>query len=147
MKYSPANELEQKIHSSIPISHAMQFQIVTLDDHSIRVHAPLAPNVNIHGTGFAGSIYSLAVLSGWALCMHIMKLENMQGDLVVGKAEIKYRSAVNGDIDCKCSVAEDDRKNFISSFNNMGKSKLELEVIVGDSASAVLLGTYFAIAI
>ena len=56
--------LQHKIHESIPLSEAMQFSIASLSRESILVTAPLAPNVNIHGTGFAGSIYSLAVLSG-----------------------------------------------------------------------------------
>ena len=63
-----AEALEQKIRGSIPLSDAMQFHIEALSLDAIEVVAPLPPNVNIHGTGFAGSIYSVAVLTGWALC-------------------------------------------------------------------------------
>jgi len=138
-----AAELQAKIRSTIPLSEAMQFEIAELSDHSIRVHAPLSPNVNIHGTGFAGSIYSLAVLTGWAMCMHILTTEKIDGDLVVGKAEIKYRSAVTGDIDCRCVVDESARNSFVERIVAVGKAKVELEIIVGDNANAVLTGTYF----
>ena len=140
---NPAAELQAKIRSTIPLSDAMQFEIVELDDNSIHVHAPLSPNVNIHGTGFAGSIYSLAVLTGWAMCMHILTSENIDGDLVVRKAEIKYRSAVIGDIDCRCVIDEAVRKSFIERIASSGKAKVELEVVVGGEANAVLSGTYF----
>ena len=140
---SPAVELQKKIRSTIPLSDVMQFEIIELDDHSIRVQAPLSPNVNIHGTGFAGSIYALAILTGWAMCMHILTTENLKGELVVGKAEIKYRSAVTGDIDCRCRLDVADRQSFVERVTAAGRAKIKLEVIVGDDANAVLTGTYF----
>ena len=123
----------------------MQFEIVGLNDDSIHVHAPLAPNVNIHGTGFAGSIYSLAVLTGWAMVSYIMELHGIEGDLVVGKAEIKYRLPVTGDIDCRCLVNKMERQVFIDRFKQHRKSKLELSVIVGENNNAVLTGGYFVV--
>lgn len=140
-----ARELQEKIRLNIPLSENMQFEIVELDEDSIHVQAPLAPNVNIHGTGFAGSIYSLAVLAGWAKCTQILSVNKIDAELVVARAEIKYRRAVTGDIDCRCSVDELERQAFIEEFENRGKSKLELTVIVGDDRNAVLTTTYVAI--
>ena len=140
---NPTVELQAKIRSTIPLSEAMKFEIVELDDNSIQVRAPLSPNVNIHGTGFAGSIYSLAVLTGWAMCMHILTSEKIDGDLVVGKAEIKYRSAVTGDIDCRCVINESVRLSFIERIAASGKAKVELEVVVGGEANAILSGVFF----
>lgn len=141
-----AIELTQKIRSTIPLSAAMQFSIIELNPGSILVRAPLAPNVNIHGTGFAGSLYSIAVLSGWALCTHIMAVHGMSGDLVVAKAEIKYRSPVTGDISCCASVSEAEIRVFQTDFATLGKSRLVLNVEVGAPANAVLQGTYAAVA-
>ena len=134
--------LQQKIRSTIPLSEAMQFEITELDANSIQVHAPLGPNVNIHGTGFAGSIYSLAVLTGWAMCAHIMSLNDLQGELVVGKAEIKYRRAVIDDIDCQCRVAEDDISHLKQQFVAKGKSRLALKITIGDE-QAVLNASFY----
>ena len=53
--------------------------------------------------GFADSIYSTAVLAGWALCyykMELFELFEMSGDLVVGKAKIIYKSLITEDILC-----------------------------------------------
>lgn len=137
-----ASELQEKIRSNIPLSENMQFEIVELGEGSIHVYAPLAPNVNIHGTGFAGSIYSLAVLAGWAKCTHILSTHQINAELVVARAEIKYRRAVTGDIDCRCSVSETERQEFIDQFKQRGKSKLELSVVVGDDKNAVLTASY-----
>jgi len=137
--------LQEKIQSNIPLSEAMQFTIVELDSCSILVRAPLQPNVNIHGTGFAGSIYSVAVLAGWALCTHIMELNQMAGDLVVAGAKIKYHSAINGDIECQGEITEVDRDAFCSSYKKLGKSKLELTINVGRLPNAIFQGSYFAV--
>ncbi len=140
------DKLQKKIHRGIPLSKAMEFKISELTSNSIMVQAPLAPNVNVHGTGFAGSIYSIAVLSGWALCMHIMDVRGMKGDLVVASAEIKYRAPVTADILCHSEASEVDCQAFQSDYETNGKGRLVLSVDVGDVPNAVLIGTYFAVA-
>jgi thioesterase domain-containing protein len=141
----PRIDLQNKIRNAIPVSEAMQFSITELSSGSILVQAPLAPNVNIHGTGFAGSIYSIAVLAGWGLSTHIMGVLGMDGDLVVSKAEIRYRVPVTGMIECRAVASEAERKEFQDSFNNTGKGRLSLRVEVGDAPHAVLLGTFNAV--
>jgi thioesterase domain-containing protein len=139
-------KLQQKILSGIPLSETMEFEIIELMPKSIRVRAPLAPNVNVHGTGFAGSIYSIAVLAGWALCTHIMNVREMAGDLVVASAEIKYRAPVTGEILCSSEASEADCRAFQANFETRGKGRLVLSVQVGEIPNAVLLGTYYAVA-
>jgi thioesterase domain-containing protein len=141
----PRTDLQNKIRGAIPMSEAMQFSIEELSSRSILVHAPLAPNVNIHGTGFAGSIYSIAVLAGWALSTHIMDVLAMDGDLVVSKAEIRYRAPVTGRIECRAVASEGACRKFQDSFNQIGKGKLALTIEVGDAPHAVLSGTFYAV--
>lgn len=140
-----ASALQRKIRSTIPLSEAMQFEINSLSLEAISVTAPLPPNVNIHGTGFAGSIYSLAVLTGWALCMHILERLEIDAQLVVAKAEIRYRAPVTDDFVCTAAVIESERDAFVRGVEDQGKGILELEVRVGDAPDAVLRGTYCAI--
>ena len=128
------------------MSEAMKFSIEELDSRSILVHAPLAPNVNMHGTGFAGSIYSVAVLAGWALSTHIMDVLDMDGDLVVSKAEIKYRAPVTGRIECRGVASEAECREFQDNFNQTGKGRLTLTIAVGDAPNAILSGTFYAVA-
>jgi len=141
----PRIDLQNKIRNAIPVSEAMQFSIVELSSGSILVQAPLAPNVNIHGTGFAGSIYSIAVLAGWGLSTHIMGVLSMDGELVVSEAKIRYRVPVTGVIECRTVASEAERKEFQASFNDTGKGKLSLRIEVGDAPHAVLLGTFYAV--
>jgi len=143
---SVADALTQKIRGAIPLSETMQFSIDSLSQEEIRVSAPLEPNINIHGTGFAGSIYSISVLTGWALCTHIMDELAMDGDLVVGKAEISYRAPVNSSLECHCRSTAAQRKLFMQQFRNRGKGRLALEITVGELPQAILKATYLAVA-
>ncbi len=140
-----AGELEGRIRAAIPLSAAMQFRIDALSPGAIEVSAPLPPNVNIHGTGFAGSIYSVAVLTGWALCTHILEQAQVDAELVVAKAEIRYRAPVTGALICKTSADDDARAAFLEDTRSAGKGLITLEIAVGDSPSAILQATFCAI--
>lgn len=141
-----ATDLEQRIRRVIPLSEAMQFSIRQLSLDAIQVTAPLEPNINIHGTGFAGSIYSLGVLTGWALCAHIMAELGIEAELVVARAEIRYLKPVSGDLECSCACSAVQRESFRQGVAALGKGKLVLDVEVGADRQAVLQATYIAVA-
>ncbi len=136
--------IQNKIRETIPQSDSMEFSITELTSDSIVVTAPLSKNYNIHGTGFAGSIYSLGILTGWALCYHTMEEFDMIGDLVVGKAEIRYNSPITEDIVCTTAFKSEQLTAFQDDFNKNGKSVTELSISIGDSQNAILKAHYFA---
>jgi thioesterase domain-containing protein len=140
-----AGELQDRIHRHIPLAKAMQFSIDELDSGAIRVSAPLEPNINIHGTGFAGSIYSLAVLTGWALCTHILEDAQVDAELVVARGEIRYRAPVSGELHCAAEADAGARDAFLHATREQGKGLLQLEIRVGDAPQAVLSATYCAL--
>lgn len=140
-----ARALQDRIRATIPLADAMQFSITELDVDRIRVGAPLKPNVNIHGTGFAGSLYSIAVLTGWALCMHLIDHFGLDAELVVGKGEIRYRAPVRGPIECRTACSGAERDAFVAGVRDAGKGKMRLEITVGDGPEAVLDATYVAL--
>ena len=141
-----ATALTRKIRGAIPLSEAMAFSIDRLSLDEIRVSAPLPPNINIHGTGFAGSIYSVAVLTGWALCTHIIDDLGLDAELVVAGAEISYRVPVTTDLECSCSTTAEQRDEFRQQFETRGKGRLTLDINVGDAPAARLSARFVAVA-
>ena len=135
-----AAALTQKIRDHIPLSQAMQFSIEALSPDSIRVCAPLEPNINIHGTGFAGSLYSIGILTGWALATHVMDELEMKAELVVGKAEIKYRAPVTSALVCVSSCSDEQRLQFMQAVEESGKGRLDLEIVIGDRQALIQAG-------
>ena len=141
---SDAETLQRTIRSTIPLSEAMQFQIDHLDNRLIRVHAPLQPNINIHGTGFAGSIYATGILTGWALCQHLIHGTGESAELVVGKAEITYHSPVTGDFSCTSSVTDADLELLAARLQAGRTAKLPLTIQIGEAPSATIEALFFA---
>jgi thioesterase domain-containing protein len=139
-----ATDLQDKIHRNIPLSQAMGYRITELTDRRISVAAPLAPNRNIHGTGFAGSLYGLGMLAAWGLCAHIIARAGLDADLVVVEATIRYRAPVRGDIVCRCSITDDAAHTFVDTLAAKRRARVALEVQIGDRPAAVLNAMMYA---
>ena len=137
--------LTQHIRQNIPLSEAMQFEVLSLDNTSIEVAAPLEPNINIHGTGFAGSLYSLAVLTAWGLTNVLAKESGVLADVVVSQAEIKYRRPVKTAIHCACICSPEMKFAFIEALQTKGKGNLLLNVTIGNAGEALLIARMVAI--
>ena len=122
----------------------MGYRITELTDRRISVTAPLAPNRNIHGTGFAGSLYGLGMLAAWGLCAHIIARAGLDADLVVVEATIRYRAPVRGDIACHCSITDDGAQAFIDHLAAKRRARVALEVEIGDGPAAVIHAMMYA---
>ncbi|KTC45318.1 hypothetical protein AO269_31985 [Pseudomonas putida] len=62
---SEIQALERLLHHDIPLTGDMGLRVRAWDNHCLRLHVPLAPNVNHKSTMFGGSLYCAAVLAGW----------------------------------------------------------------------------------
>lgn len=87
--------LSQTWQQGIPLSEFMQLQVQSFDGHQLQCKAPLAPNKNPHQTMFAGSIYSMATLTGWGMVFLQLKALGLQGDIVLADAQIRYLAPVH----------------------------------------------------
>ena len=134
---SERQQLQQLIRGSIPLSDFMQFEITELTATGIQTRAPLASNINIHGTAFAGSLYSLAMLSAWALLTHCLQQHAIDAELVAGKAEIHYRKPVTGPVECEASLESSMIDNFIQQLGRKGRARMLVEVTIGDQAASM----------
>jgi thioesterase domain-containing protein len=138
MNAAPVTDLQHRIHDAIPLSRAMGFRITELGDTRIAVEAPLGPNINIHGTGFAGSLYALGILTAWGLAAHLIDRAGLAAELVVAEANIRYRAPVRTDISCRCEVDDAAAAAFVGDLATTGRARLVLEVAVGEGPAAAI---------
>lgn len=87
-------QLQQTWHETIPVSEFMQITPLSFDGTRLIVTAPLTPNINLHHTMFAGSIYTLMTLTGWGIVWLQQKAQGIEADIVLADAKIKYRAPV-----------------------------------------------------
>ncbi len=123
-------ELQQTWHDTIPISHTMGIRIHQYTGEVFETRALLNPNINLHGTMFAGSVFSLATLTGWGLVHLWLLSEKLEGSIVLGDGNIHYHKPVTqqpGAVARKCDVVGD-----LSPLAKGKKAKLKITVEVRD---------------
>ena len=123
-----AAELEQVLHHDIPLTREMGIRVVDWQNHRLRLHLPLAPNVNHKSTLFGGSLYCGAVLAGWGwLHLRLREAGIDDGHIVIQDGQISYPLPVRADAIAVCDapdVAQWDR--FITTYQRRGRARLEL---------------------
>jgi len=100
-----ALEIEQHILTNQKPARPLGVRVHACTGNYLALSAPLSPNTNVHGTAFAGSLYSLIVLTcyystrSWLL----QQSEEVQDYVLVAKsAKIQYKQPVK---DCELIVA------------------------------------------
>ncbi|WP_122522600.1 thioesterase domain-containing protein [Pseudomonas viridiflava] len=123
-----AAELEQVLHHDIPLTREMGIRVIDWQNHRLRLHLPLAPNVNHKSTLFGGSLYCGAVLAGWGwLHLRVREAGIDDGHIVIQDGQISYPLPVREDAIAVCDapdVAQWDR--FITTYQRRGRARLEL---------------------
>lgn len=134
-------EMTRLLRESIPLCDFMQYEVSSLDEQTITAGAPFEPNRNVHNTGFAGSLYSLCVASGWALVYNRLISSGANGSLVVKEARIRYRKPVTGSIECRGSF--DEAFDFPLKEVLEEKGRVYLKVTVEFLSQGELCGSLF----
>lgn len=139
--------LEELFYTRIPLTKSLGLRVTQYADGNLLVlAAPLKPNINIHGTAFAGSVYSVAALAGWGLLYLKLTDENLSGDIVIVKGGIVYSIPVRDKIEARCRFSDQSQfKRFRDTFSKKGKARIHLrsEVLSGSVVAASYDGDYF----
>lgn len=140
------NELNEVLHNNIPITKQMQISVLKSEARALSLQAPLNKNYNHLNTAFGGSIYSLAVLTGWGMIYSILKQNNMQGHIVIHKSQIEYLKPITSNMKAICNL--DDEKvisRFVKVYEKKNVSRIQLEIKVYDEdeiCKAVFTGNF-----
>lgn len=89
-----AATLQDYLHRHIPITRAMQVEVVAADPAEVRLAAPLAPNVNHCATAFGGSACAVAILSAWALLHVRLQTLGIDGRAVIRANTMRYERPI-----------------------------------------------------
>jgi len=139
-------DLENIFDKEIVLANKMGLKIESFRDNTLSLQAPLELNINDKKTAFGGSIYSIAVLSGWGLIYLKLKELGIKAEIVIYKSEIKYKKAIKSNLEAKCSVENVKFEDFIQTFKSKSKSKIQLtSKLYSDNEEAVIFEGIYAI--
>jgi thioesterase domain-containing protein len=137
-------ELTATWHREIPIVAAMQMAVEAYDGRSLAVRAPLHANRNVHGTTFAGSLYSACVLTGWGLVWLGLRERGLAGVIFAAESSVQYRKGVERDFVCRCAWDGDALDVGLAKLEKSGRATFELVCTIDndDKRAVTFTGKY-----
>lgn len=119
------NTLQLYLHAHIPLSAAMQVEVVSATREGVALRAPLAPNINHRETVFGGSASALAILSAWSL-LHLRLAVDLPGcRLVIQRNTIDYDLPIDGPFSATSAVhPETNWGTLLKTFSRRGKARV-----------------------
>lgn len=139
---SLCQQLQQLWQSDFPLSNAMQVQVKSFEDHVLTTEAALAPNTNIHGTAFAGSLYAIEALTAWGAIYLALAREQLDASIIHAAGQINFAKPIREAIIARCSIAE--HTHGFAQLRETGKLRLSLhtEVMAADEMCSSFTGDY-----
>lgn len=141
-QHTLALALQQLWHDTIPLSKAMNIHISYFDGQSLFTHCAQEFNQNLHNTMFAGSIYTLATLSGWGWIYLQLQQQGLTAKIILAEADIKYCRAISAPGYAKLTA--DDVIGDISMLSAKRNARISLVVNIytGENIAAKFTGSY-----
>lgn len=140
-------ELETYLQDHIPLSRAMAVRVISSQPGHVELAAPLAPNINVHGTAFGGSVSTLGVLAAWSALHLRLEAEAVACQLVIHRSQIDYLAPVEGDFTAVARLEDADWPGFLHMLQRRGKARLTVvaAIVFAGHPVAKLTGEFVAI--
>lgn len=129
------DELTAYVHEHIPITAALCARVEAYDGTSVRLSAPLAPNLNHTGTAFGGSLSAVAILSGWVLVHLKLREAGVTARLVIQRSALEFDGPVDGDFSATATLppaAAWDR--FLSTLGRHRRARIAVASVIACAA-------------
>lgn len=126
--------IKQYLQQYLPLTVAMQVQVLDYDGQTLRVSAPLEGNHNDKGTAFAGSLSSLATVCGWCLMMVWVKQHHQQPcQVAITQAQIDYKKPTHTDFYAQAHLPDVSSLNqALQMLVRKGRTRLTINIEVCD---------------
>ncbi len=141
------DEITAHLYAQMPITRSLGARVVRYDGASVRLEAPLAPNVNHFATAFGGSLSAVAILSGWVLLDLRLRELGIESRLVIQRSAYDFAAPVDGDFAATAVLPEAARwSRFVATLSRHHAARVTVSTTVA-CASGVRgrhEGTYVA---
>jgi thioesterase domain-containing protein len=120
-------EIEQYLHSHIPLSKAMGIGVRLATPGRVELAAPLAPNINHHETVFGGSASAAATLSAWTLVYIGLMHAGVEAVTVIQRNAMSYEEPIHGDFMAVCTLIDDSAwQRFLKTLERRGRARITM---------------------
>lgn len=115
----------------------------------VTISAPLESNLNDKGTGFAGSLYSVAALAGWALLMRWCAAESLEAEVVLQSSTARFLAPARADFRALAHeppAAQRDKLHRMLARSGRGRTEVAVDVKCHEALVMSFTGVYAVIA-
>lgn len=115
----------------------------------VTISAPLESNLNDKGTGFAGSLYSVAALAGWALLMRWCAAESLEAEVVLQSSTARFLAPARADFRALAHeppAAQRDKLQRMLARSGRGRTEVAVDVKCHEALVMSFTGVYAVIA-
>jgi thioesterase domain-containing protein len=141
--------LQNRIAGEFALARHIGVIVESADDAAVVLRAPLAPNANYKGTAFGGSLYSVAVLTGWAWVTRYLAARGVSVDAVIQESNTRFLIPVEGELRASAAAPPAVQiDKFRKMLQRAGRGRIRVRVeIYYDEVLATLFEGVFAAAI
>jgi thioesterase domain-containing protein len=139
--------LQKRIAVEFALAKHIGIVVESADDAAVVLRAPLAPNANYKGTAFGGSLYSLAVLTGWAWVTRYLAARGVSADAVIQDSQTRFLVPVEGELTARAAAPSAEQ---IDKFRKMlqragrGRIRVRVEIHYGEVLATLFEGVFAA---
>jgi thioesterase domain-containing protein len=136
----------QYLHREIPLTAAMNVRVLRSGAGEVEISAPLAPNRNLHGTAFAGSLATLGLISGWVVLDRALHDADLKAHLVAQKNECVFHAPATEELRAIARIPAEEWTRFLNALRSKGRARISVitEIKAGATLAVTHTGTYAA---
>jgi thioesterase domain-containing protein len=119
--------LQRYLHAHIPLARSIEITVLEASPQRVVLAAPLAPNLNAHGTVFGGSAAAVALLAAWSMVYTRLVAEGITARLVIQSNKVDYRLPIAGDFRVTAAAPEASAwESFSRTLLHRGRGRIRL---------------------
>lgn len=140
----------QILLDAMPPVVALGVRVLHLDEHVIRLGAPLALNVNDKACAFGGSLASLLTLAAWGALESALHTRGVEADVFVANSELRYLAPLYGDLIAEAQLPDTAAIDaLVGKLGERGRGGIVMEATARNAEGqpvTTLSGRYAAVA-
>lgn len=138
--------VRKQLQEQLPLIEHMGIVIDSWDGEVVTVGAPLAPNLNVHGTAFGGSLFSIGAMTGWSAVLLTFLDAGYSPNVWLAKSSIEFMKPVRGRIYAQANISPKIRQQMLVTYESSGRVNVDLDVLIPENGmDAVRIFTQFAV--
>ena len=130
--------LQKYLHDHIPLSAAMEVEVLEANEEGVVLKAPLGPNINHRDTVFGGSASAVAILAAWSLAHLRLRQEGITSRVVIQRNTSDHDLPIHGAFTARSFIEDPkDWERFLKILHRRGRARVVVSSVLSSEGETV----------